>query len=377
MALVRSNKRARADDPGMAPTDGQVGGGSGGANGEAPQLGQGGLAVPGYEFHQPDSSPWTETRTVLHHWEGYLSCNELSNKIDLNRFSIVQNNPYQAIAAELVAANRSGVNGGAEGIGNGLAVASQVDSRLVFPRTVRGSGGATINEGLTSPTTATWVKWYEKLYRFYATLECNWEVTFWYPLSGNSNENTKEAVIMWWDQSYVQNNQSDIRPVLTSRVVANVPSTVTPGEEHLKSWKGIKSARITNKTNNDPTRKNKITIKGKWTANDAPGSVRNIADIKQWYNTGAAPSPNWIESTLFAIVRDAESYGENRVNCKITVDKVVQYKDLKDGVKYAGQPVHGNNAIHLRPGIDDIQYPYPRESDSELYNPAVPAYPIV
>ena len=60
------------------------------------------------------------------------------------------------------------------------------------------------------------------------------------------------------------------------------------------------------------------------------------------------------------------------------MDWTVQYKDLKDDLKYKAEPAHGNNAVHLRYGIDDIQYPYPIENHRvTVYNPSVKPYDIV
>ena len=199
----------------------------------------------------------------------------------------------------------------------------------------------------------------------------------------NQNSDTTwfngDILIGVYEESYVQSNQSDIKPYELETVdpVTNAPVYRRMAHKQLEKIKGVKWYTISNyKGTGEQTGKHTVTITGTWKPGKRLGSVRNLTDIKQWYPTGASPSPMWNENaTFFFITNDYNAVANETsswacVNCHIEMNWMIQYKDLKDGIKYCAQPTHGNSAIHLRYGIDDIQYPYPIENHrNTLYKP--------
>jgi len=211
------------------------------------------------------------------------------------------------------------------------------------------------------------------------------DYNYYYPTLGAAEDTStlcynNDVIIGVYPESYVQSNQSDIKPLTIVTTNGNVPTNKLVGLKQLKKFKGIKFYTIKAPRDIDGERQRTLTIKGSFKPGDRIGSVRNITDIKQWYETGVPPSPNWIENHAFVFLDDEYNTAgtpNTCVNVKVEMEWIIQYKDLKPGVKYVSEPTHGNNCVHLRVGIDDVQFPYPLENhNDEIYDPAVPAYAV-
>lgn len=359
---------------------------------------QGGFQINPIVPHKPDSNPFTETRTVRHLWEGYFACIKIDDTPALsttdpsgNKFGLTLNHVYQPVVATL----RNTGTTLTKGLSNKQApqeggVTSYADC-VDFPRKCHGADAVDKNLGVMDFNRPTWVTWYNKLYRFWAPIETKYKVTIGFNnYQGSSTSSSALAnrncvvYIGVYPQSYVASNTSDIRPLTT-----NVPTTTTgngaPQPKNLtkkgfEKFKGMKWYKISSNRYNGEIDDTIVTITGLWKPGMQIGSVRNLTDIKQWYPTGTEPSPLWQEQHQFVLMtsefNNANPVQNVSVNCHVELEYIIQYKDLKDAVKYVSQPTPGNEAIHLRPGIDDIQYPYPISNDiaSGRYEPNVPTY---
>ena len=88
-------------------------------------------------------------------------------------------------------------------------------------------------------------------------------------------------------------------------------------------------------------------------------------------------SDSWTYELAAILISEKTESNWVCVNCAIEMEWLIQYKDLKDKVKYIMEPTHGNQAVHLRYGIDDIQFPYPIQSHrKDPYVPPIPVYSV-
>lgn len=364
-------------------------------------VGMGGFAINKIIPHKPDYEPLTETRTVRHTWEGYLSVNGISRTAQkdgvLNAFDLLLNHIYQPISCSFVA--QTAANAPTFGLStrqaphrnSNAASANNPNSRIDFPR--RMVGGTTEDTGVAAYNTPTYKNWYEKLYRFWTPIQSSYKVTVSFNQKNNSGTGLTNAaspmdfngdiLIGVYEESYVNSNQSDIKPYSMQTVASatNAVRTVNLGHKNLEKIKGIKWYTISPfSTTGEKTNSHTVTITGSWKPGQRLGSVRNLTDIKQWYSVGSSPDPMWVENnSFFFISNDYNTAFEPTswvcVNVAIEMEWIIQYKDLKDKVKYLMEPTHGNDSVHLRYGIDDIQFPYPIESHRPTpYNPGVPTY---
>ena len=366
-------------------------------------VGMGGFAINKIIPHKPDYEPLTETRTVRHTWEGYLSVNSIcpywvkADNSSSNQFSLQMNHIYRPIAGSFVAQ----VDTAPPTLGLSPKMApgrnphgsTNPNTRLNFPRKMVGDG-ANEDVGVIINNTPTYKNWYEKLYRFWTPISSKYKVTVSFNLrhgAGNGTGSNSspmdfngDILIGVWEESYVQSNQSDVKPfeLQTVSATTNAIRTVKLGHKNLEKIKGIKWYSIGPMNNTgEKTNSHSVEITGTWKPGQRLGSVRNLTDIKQWYPVGTAPDPMWVEQSTFIFISNdynTVSTSESNwvcVNCAIEMEWLIQYKDLKDKVKYIMEPTHGNQAVHLRYGIDDIQFPYPIQSHrKDPYLPAVPVY---
>jgi hypothetical protein len=380
---------ANPTEPNPKPSDNSSVGAPQGNNAE---LG-GGLNYTTIQDHPPEKSPFTETRTVVHEFVGYLSLNSIGKTIKQTEagpeqgFWLNLNQPYDLVNTTFVDQTPSNA---APKFGPAVTMAAEgttfaspgTNARTQFPRRFVGATGfnTAAEAGACQPAYGTWTRWYQKMYRYYHVIETNWKITAEYAnfdSSGNCEGTRKRHVYLCHHpESYVQANNSDIVPnqiVSVSAAGAQVVRMI--GLHQLKKFKNVKINEIENPKNISVNANTKTTITGTWFPGMREGSVRNLQDIKQWYATGAKPSPNWAEREKFVAILGADSDYVGNINIKIEMSMKVQYKDLKEPIKYAAAPTHIDQSVLLRPGIDDIQYPYPYENHLEFpYNPATGAW---
>jgi hypothetical protein len=352
---------------------------------------KGGLNFTQIKDHAPEKSPFTETRTVLHEWTGYLSMNGISKTLMLaeapspeNAFYINMNNPYNVIEGTLVgqAVGLSPIFGisctqSAESATYNLA-GSDTNSRVNFPR--RLVGETNFNEpteaGVIQGAFPTWLRWYQKMYRYYHVIEANYKITARYAnynSSGNAEGTAKrDAFIAIIPESYTADNNSDITPSQIVSVDASGNQIIRMiGLHQLKKFKNVQLHPMDNPKNVSKDCKDTVVITGSWKPGQREGSVKNLEDIKQWYPVGAPPSPAWNERIKVAAISGTDATAVSNINLKIEVSYKIQYKDLQEIIKYAPSPTWLGEAVILRCGIDDIQFPYPVENHLQApYNPA-------
>jgi hypothetical protein len=392
------NGAATTSEPTPKPTSEPAPTPTNASSGDKTSVGIGGFGINAIIPHKPDYQPFTETRTVLHEWEGYCSVNNIQRTSEVgsvvNGFDLILNHIQQPFVGTFV----KQTDGSPPTFGLSVKAAPHraagqpsYNARRDFPRRMIGAT-ADKEVGLSVFNHPTWKWWYEKMYNYWTPLSCNYNVTvafnnFQTDSLGSSDTlaNTArnmDVIIGVYEESYVASNTSDIKPY--SITTANLDNTKTAKKIGIKQYekiKGIRWYKISNPKSSARTGDHVVTISGTWRPGERLGSIRNIQDMKQWYTTGTPPDPLWNENVSFVFLESdytgcATTNGPN-VNCRIEMQWVIQYKELNQKIKYKAEPTHGNDAIHLRIGMDDIQFPYPVENHCDgLYNPTVPTYPI-
>jgi hypothetical protein len=401
----------------VGPNDGQTAGQQNAApEGQNAALG-GALNFTPIKDHPVEKSPLTETRTVMHEFTGYLSLNNIGTTIKetqggvVNGFYLNMNNLFQIVETTFVPQPTGASNlnptfgpsitrqneGYTYGSGSGATAMWTNNGREDFPRRFVGTGNVgnkALEEGICQENYGTWVRWYQKMYRYYHHMETNFKITVQYANfnadvdkrvveatgaelqeSGRETEGTRRrhVYIAHHPESYVQDNQSDIYPNQIVSVGPDGNQIVRMiGLHQLKKFKNVKIQEVQNPKLVNHGANCEIVITGTWMPGKREGSVRNLEDIKQWYPTGAPPTGNWRERESFYAITAADSCRRGNVNVKIEVSHKVQYKDLREIIKYAPAPTHIGQACCMRFGIDDVQFPYPLENHLVApYNPAV------
>lgn len=365
----------------------------------------GGLIYTSIYDYPAEGQLFTETRTANLKWEGYFSVHNCARALKAgaatsmaNSFAITLNHPYQPLVATLntgsVTKNRD-VSGS---IVSGLSAypATQkfdqagphlqrtvgaTTEYIYFPRqlvcetpTTAGDYRQTYIDGTVQLSRPTWLAWYEKLYEYYHVLESRYVIKIKHvgafdSTRGNLALNSDAGVLIGvHPQSYVHNNISDIYPeeVQVPDNAGNI-QTRSVTVDQAQNFKNLKWYSV------DPPHADKgniTTITGNWKPGDITGSVKNVEDIKQWYATGAEPSPMWHEQHVFWLFCKGEVQELPAVDVHVFVEYKVQFKDLKQIVKFAPEPTHASQNVDLRIGIDNVQFPYSWNAHrTSIYDP--------
>ena len=348
--------------------------------------------------HAPEIDTLTDRRTVLHDWVGYFSMNQLDRKLDvtnlatINQFVINLNHPYKPIDCYMNPSAAAGYNkSGASkfyipnpGVCNFPAPAHAYFTDTEFGE--QSKTGGIINENrfwrpprffprtLCSDETnkdqgspvvrCRYTEWYKKIYEYYTQLETEYTIEFTHPQQGWPNERLP-IVVAIREESFVENNQTDETPTSIWTMLKNEPEAIEflkgVSVEDMKTWKGVKFYRLTNQDYSGVGPQNKLTINYKWNPSKIKGSVKNLEDIKQWYQTGIPPNPLWTERhRVFVFADEGRGYDyKPNVNVKVMVKYTTQYKELRPNLKFNNPICLDANVVSLRIGRDDVQFPYP------------------
>lgn len=367
-----------------------------GGNEEGPAMPRG-LNFTAIVPHKPDPTPFTETRTAEHKLVTYCSINNVSKKLDngsvTNGFVIRLNDPTITFLPFGGMVAQTGSAGVTQGVSCTMAPPdnNNPDPPLKFPRTMRNATGGL--DGVPK-TRMSYIEWYRKQYKYYHVCSTNVKITMTHAHKsvnkgsgdlGWGNSDRTVAVGYWRDS--LSGDVNDNTPFSTTAIPTDTNGQTTTsryGIANFEKFRGIQWKYITNPMQGSSLNEGGHTqvITHTWSDKDPSKNIKNLDTQKQWYPTGATPSSSWSptptmqEELRLGFIRAPNATGGGSVNCKIEITQLIQWKDLRPDLRYVDQPTHGNFAIHLRPGIDDVQYPYPSEIERTLdYMPDVPTYP--
>jgi hypothetical protein len=171
---------------------------------------------------------------------------------------------------------------------------------------------------------------YEKIYEHYTTLDCNYTVE----MDFSSDVSASSCIVFWQRDTFTQNSQSD----------------VCPRDRNLnwmRSYPGMKSTTFQPRdvpTRGEFTYRTKIT--GGWKPNTSRRNTTNEKDIETWSPVGSAPQNNYRERDVFFFYSDwlSESFPEQCVNMRIYMEWTVQFRDIKNKLRY---PNYGDTIDNL------------------------------
>lgn len=358
----------------------------GGAPGSVPR----GLNFTPIILHKPDPTPFTDTRTVEHKLVTYCSVNlpghTPADGTDTTAFNIRLNDPYttfiQTGSLKAQTANTAVV----KGVSCHMAPPNNNNpgDLLEFPRTMRNASGGFTG---TPKLRMSWIEWYRKQYKYYHVCQTDVKITITHAhksvsKSDDSNwGNSDRTIAVGYYRNSLSGDPNDNVPFSTTDIPNDTNGwgdTTQYGIANFEKFRGIKWKYVTNPMQGNTLNQGGHTqvITETYRDTDIPDNVKNLDQAKQWYATGASPTPFVAEELRLMFIRGPQATGSGSVNCKIEVTQLVQYKDLRPSLRFVDQPTHGNYCIHLRPGIDDVQYPYPSRTQRKLdYLPDVPTYP--
>jgi hypothetical protein len=261
---------------------------------------------------------------------------------------------------------------------------------LTFPRTMTNPSGGF--NGVPK-CRMTWIEWYRKCYKYYHVCQTEVKITITHAHTSvfkSDDPNwgqTDRTVAVGYYRDSLSGDVADNTPYSTSAVPTETNGRTTTtyyGLANFEKFRGIEWKYVTNPMNGSSLHQGGHTqvITHKWSDQNPSKNIKNLDTNKQWYPTGATPSSSWSptpamkEELRLMFIRGPKATGGGSVNCKIEVTQLVQWKDLRPDLRYVDQPTHGDYAIHLRPGIDDVQLPYPSRTHRRTdYMPDVPVYP--
>jgi hypothetical protein len=198
------------------------------------------------------------------------------------------------------------------------------------PKTSNSTSSGTIADLQCVPSRRTA---YEKIYEHYTTLACDYTVECEF-----AADNYQDKAIVFWQRDCVtQNSQADKLP--TDRNL-----------NQMRSYPAMKSTTL--EPRNIPGRGDfnfKTKIQGHWEPNTSRRNVINDEEIKTWTNVGTAPVNNYRETDVFCFFSDWTTEGalEQCINMRIFMEWTVQFKDIKNYIRYPayGQVVAQPNLI--------------------------------
>ena len=126
---------------------------------------------------------------------------------------------------------------------------------------------------------------------------------------------------------------------------------------YYKSWPNVKQVTFDKRDAVNHQTSWKKSISGVWRPGQLHKNVVNEEDIKTWHTTGAVPANSWVEDAVFLFMQDSYAQGtqENSFNICVHLEYIVQYKDLKQAIRYPHSTDSTINAISFP--ADSIQVP--------------------
>ena len=285
---------------------------------------------------------FTETRSAILPLRFYLSMNKLDS-VQGVAFNLRLNAPYNLTTTAMVSQTA-----GATRV-KGVSVDAPPDGLTNTSTQLQGyTTGITLATGQALTTSGSgvppdvdlhpaWRLWYQKLYDSYHVVKTEYRVKF---RNARSAIDTDAVVYYDYDVSTANNTGN------------TMPTNL--GQEYYKTWKHVQQVKVAPKAQANGE-KYVAKIEGTWVPGSIAKNTVNATDIKTWYTTGAAPTPAWTEQlSMVAFLRGGAS-ATTHLEVEVDVAYYVQYRDLKDTVRY---PYAGMPNIDLTTPNDNIQVPF-------------------
>lgn len=180
--------------------------------------------------------------------------------------------------------------------------------------------------GTTTAEAPQWRDYYEKLYKRYTVLGCEFTLTLMNPREARSHD---VAVAWGFDGS----SASSADRVFPQERFSN----------EMEFWPGLKweVVRSTNDATDDPVK----VIKGYYRPGQAQTNTQNDEDVKTWSNVGSVPSLTETLTLFFGRAAMNGNINKLALKAKIQLKYIVQYKDPSPNVFYphAGQTAFAIN----------------------------------
>ena len=284
---------------------------------------------------------FTETRSTILPLRFYLSMNKLDSMTGV-AFNLRLNAPYNLTTTSMVSqtagsARVKGVSVDAppDGLTNTTTQLQGYTSAITLGGQSLTASGSGVPAG--TDLKPAWRQWYDKLYDSYHVVKTEYRVKF---RNARSAIDTDAVVYYDYDVSTANNTGN------------TMPTTLD--QEYYKTWKHVEQVKVAPKAQANGE-KYVATIEGTWVPGSIAKNTVNATDIKTWYTTGAAPTPAWTEQlSMIAFLRGGAS-AYTHLDVEVEVAYYVQYRDLKDTVRY---PYAGMTNVDLITPNDNIQVPY-------------------
>lgn len=306
-------------------------------------------------MNKPELGILTETRTAILPYTAYISMNKINPSIPV-WFKIRMNCPYDIWKDTSIVAQTAGA-AVSRGISRSKCPVSQTNDAALgsYPRQLAVSGSSVDNAN----NFPAWIKWYEKMYEVYHTIETQYRITFAHASKQVGSVTDARDVILCheWD-AYSGSSTGNVMPLTqdSSGVARHVSSA------HMQTWKRINNLKVDDQYTNSRDVPETKVLSGVWKPGTKMMNTANEEDIKAWYPVGAepgAPNPAWVEQLVVAAYLDAFASEEANVHVKVELRYIVQFKDLKGNLRYVDPLVSTANAVTLRIGPDTEQKPGP------------------
>lgn len=305
-------------------------------------------------FPRIDYRFFTETCTVSLPLVVYFSANDC-NKVDPVVLRFKCNTPYNiftdnTLVAQTIASNKTKGLSNCNSQNLSLANFATFVTGNQFPCNIVGATAKTATTTSSGAITDSAVRparrsAYEKIYDAYTVLETRWRLD----IEFSSDENTAKGIVFHEYDTVTSSSTSDKMP--TNRSVM-----------YYKSWPKVKSLTFDRQSGNNHLMPWRKSISGVWRPNSLHKNTKNEEDIKTWTATGSPPTNSWVEDAVFLFMQDdySSGYQENSYNIKVSLEYIVQYKDLKNTLRYPHSTDATINCISY-PG-DAIQVPNTQEA---------------
>lgn len=299
-------------------------------------------------WHEPQLGCWTETFTAILPLRFGVSFNKVTNTTSsANCLKIRCNAPYNILGETTLiqqteaAATNYGVSAhqASAWTGTNDTAFASFETTIVGPTapTATTAGAGIPADAQVIPA---WRKWFENIYESYHTMECQYRITFVNPETTVGNR----------QRVYVD------KDVYTTSSTGNVMPTDAQPLFLNSVFKNVDHHIVQERNNNDGNGWIKV-IEGKWIPDTWSKNTLNAEDIKAWYSTGSAPSPNWVENLVLVVRPDEFCTNYTNLNCFVELRYIVQFKDLKDAFRYT---VPSTTTVNLATPGDVLQVPTTR-----------------
>lgn len=209
----------------------------------------------------------------------------------------------------------------------GAPVAGAALSKGLFNSQVGSSNSwpATLSTYPVQPTGGDkpgWIDYFDTLYDVYTVIGCKWRLTAQNPQTVNG----QGAIIGWGIQTYGSASAGNV-----------YPASATLNETFM--WQDL-SYKICSEVDTEDRSGGIAVIADDWYPGKGKRNVTNDEDVTTWTAVGSAPSFKeelklmfW-KAPLASGNGVASGFGHTSLNCMLSIEWIVQFKDLKQEARY-------------------------------------------